>query len=140
MALKDVLIQKEKVEFDGVEFEVRGLSLVDLVGLFKDYKEQVSKLFNMFAEVKDDETIGALIGTALDIAPDLMSAAVAVASDEPDQVEVVKKLPVPVMVDALTKVAKLTFKSEEEFVDFINALAEMVGASANIYSQTGESS
>ncbi|MFC3724405.1 phage pre-tape measure protein [Neoaquamicrobium sediminum] len=112
MALKGYRLPTLDVELPGGDsFPVRGLSLPDITFLVSRHGDTMRTLFDRYS---GDETIAisdlASVGTSiLETAPTLAAEIVAVAADEPDEMETIMRLPFPVQVDALEKVGKLTF-------------------------------
>ena len=134
MALKDIEISKEKVEFDGGSFEVRGLSFADCTAILQLHAAELMLVFDKLGNV-DDEDFSAVVALLLDAAPNAVNEAIARAADEPEMVDTVAKLPLPVVVDAITKIGGLTFKSEQELEDFLNALTGILQGVTRV--QTG---
>ena len=116
MALSDLKLSSETVVTPGGEFSVRGLTIEDLTALFRRHSSVMSGLFDRM--VSDPEAaleVSAVLGARLlDEAPDLMVEVIAMAADEPERADVVRKLPFPCQVDALEKIGALTFASEAE--------------------------
>lgn len=123
MALKDILPVGEKVKVADGEFSVRGLSLFDITQLMAFHRETVSELSKDFVTFKGgelhllDPSLGSNFAQAMiTFSPTLAAHIIAQAEirpdDEPPQFANAMKLPVDVQVDALSKIAKLTFQTE----------------------------
>lgn len=133
MKLKDIVIARETVEVDAEQsFEVRGVSLADVTILFRTYTEEMITLYQKFDEQRVPGTmvtsqfVEQLAMTALREVPELIFAVVAVAADEPDSVDIFKKLRTSVQVDAITKVVKLSITSEAELKKVMETATNLV--------------
>jgi hypothetical protein len=97
------------------EFFVRGLGLADIVAIFDANREQVSAVFAEIAIRPDAEMVLAdMGGFATNLArgaPRVVAHIIARAADEEDP-GLAEALPFPVQIDALEKVAQLTFATE----------------------------
>lgn len=116
MSLADFTLPTEDIKgSDGkVVFTVRGLSLNDIVQLLQKNRPAMEQVFNEFQE-KGDKLLGddqALVQMLLESVPRLFAQAVARAADEPDQEDVILKLPLSMQVDAFEQIGKLTFDAE----------------------------
>lgn len=133
MGLKDLRLPTEPVEVPGGgAFAVRGLSLTDMRTLVTKYSSELAQLFNLF--VNDGTTNEAKIGNAaataaqfINESPAIAADVIAVASGEADVYEIVLTLPFPVQVDALTKIGKLTFASEDSAKKFLQTARSLIG-------------
>lgn len=143
MALKTYTIPRLPVLLtEGNEIQVRGLNLDDVSFLVQVHRDDVDKIIAAFrSEVPslDPEAVdaavrergNAMISVLLQHFPIVAGNVIAVASDEPEQWDVAQKLPVPVQIDALVKVAKLTFNDFDGFKKFLgNVLAVVQSAKA----------
>lgn len=96
-------------------FEVRGLSDEDLVKLVRDNDEALNKAFNAVQGVSGQNpedltnTNAVEFGKALlEAVPELVAQMIALAADMPDKAPVVRKMPAPIKLQALTAVWQLT--------------------------------
>ena len=127
MGLADLVIPTETVIIPGMgSFEIRGLSLPDVSQIMRMHGAALEAIYleNIVKSEKgtDDMTI-ASIGTAvLQSAPEAVASAIALAADEPGMVGKVRKLPIAAQTDAIEKVLKLTFYSEEELGNLIGTV------------------
>lgn len=112
MALKGYRLPTLEVELpnDG-QFVVRGLSLPDITFLVGRHGDTLRTLFDRYSTNGDVviDDLGGIGTSVLETAPTLAAEIVAIAADEPDEIDTIMKLPFPVQVDALEKVGKLTF-------------------------------
>lgn len=133
MGLKDLRLPTEPVEVPGGgSFAVRGLSLTDMRALVTKYSSELAQLFELFAnDGSTDETrIGNAAATAakfINESPAIAAEVIAIASGEHDVYEIVLLLPFPIQVDALTKIGKLTFASEDSAKKFLQTARSMIG-------------
>lgn len=111
MGLKGYTAPTEAVELPGGgSFTVRGLSLPDVIFLVQNYAAPLEALFNKFSD--EDGDVDNVRHVAVELVhetPRLAAAAIALASDEPEEVETILTLPFPVQIDAIEKMGKLTF-------------------------------
>jgi hypothetical protein len=118
MGLRSLRLPTETVEVPGSDsFAVRGLSLQDVTVLVRKHGPILTMLFEKFKTQTGDlspETVAALGTSLLETAPEVASEIIALAegSAEAEDVEGAARLPFPVQVDALEKIATLTFTSE----------------------------
>lgn len=96
-------------------FEVRGLSDEDLVKLVRDNDESLNKAFDVVQGISGENpedltnTNAVEFGKALlEAVPELVAQMIALAADMPDKAPVVRKMPAPIKLQALTAVWELT--------------------------------
>jgi hypothetical protein len=136
MGLKDLVLPTEKVEVPGGgEFVVRGLSLIDARVLVRKYSAEMSDLFSLIADGKkagaiDIENAAATAAQLIDISPSLVADAIATAGGDGSAEDFAKvlMLPIPVQVDALTKIGRLTFSSEGSVKKFLQTVISLMGS------------
>lgn len=139
MALSDFDIVTVDVPLpNGKSFTVRGLSLVDIAPLISRRRPQLEAFFVKFSDKakksgKSEE--GAVVNVALDlisIAPELAAEIIAGAADEPTMLERALKLPMPVQMDALSKIATLTFDAAGGPGKFFEALGLVLSGTSDV--------
>ncbi len=131
MSLKNYRTPKQSIALpDGTEFPVRGLTFHDLGTLLEDHRDEFLAAGQVIAK-RDAESMGSLASVLAQTVPDLAAAVIALASDEPDAVDVVRSLPLPVQLDALIAVGKLTFTDEGAVPKFLAGLGGMLRAGAS---------
>jgi hypothetical protein len=155
MGLRNLTFAETKVEIPGGDsFTVRGLSPDMVVSLYQRHAGQLSMLFDrVMANAKGEtEAVGdvqVLAGMLIGQAPEIMAELVALASGsdansnyvDPDvtvnplgltdwhaDVAAARRLPLPVQVDALVKVAEMTFSSSMPPGKFLAVIVQMAGA------------
>lgn len=120
MALKDVVIERRTVAAPGGSFSVRGVTAFDIEVLIKHFgPELVDTILNVVESSKSRpdwtrDYVRDLLMQAVRQLPDVVAALIAVCADEPDQLEIVKKLPTTSLLQALLDIFELTFISETE--------------------------
>ena len=131
MSLKNYRTPKQSIALpDGTAFNVRGLTFHDLGTLLEDHRDEFLAAGQIIAK-QDAENMGSLASVLAQTVPDLAAAVIALASDEPDAVDVVRSLPLPVQLDALIAVGKLTFTDEGAVPKFLAGLGGMLRAGAS---------
>ena len=139
MGIRDIVILTDTVKVDEkVSFEVRGLSLNDLMLVAFDYGPQISTVFAKM-QAGDFDTAD-LRGAVLDASrefPDLLAALICMAADdyEPEIVQRIKKVQAHVTADAIEKVFTLTFRSEADVKKLVESLTRMFVAGTATLSQ-----
>lgn len=128
MSLADIrqALPREEVSCMGASFFVRGLSLTHLSALIAGRRTDVQTALNRWADVQGDA--GAFASTLITELPALAATVIALAADEPDQADAVMDLPAPVQVEALAKVARLTFENPAKAGEFLATVLRAVQA------------
>lgn len=94
---------------------VRGLSFEDITILVKAYGGDLTALFSQMASGQGELALTdttALVAKFFNMAPLAAAHAIALAADAPEYVEAARRLPLPVQLDAIEKIAALTFEVE----------------------------
>lgn len=125
-SLTDLPIPSAEVKVPGqkdLTVTVRGLSLADMTELFRRHGEALEHIFQTEIVGTDDTPAPATVAKALMVtAPLAVAEIIAMANDNPDAVETVRRLPMTFQIEALAQIAALTFESEAE----VKKLAETV--------------
>jgi len=140
MALKGYSLPTKRIDLPGDEesfFNVRGLSLSDLSQLSAVHFPQLALLFSegkrKLAESDrglEDIDIAEMAKLALMTAPAAVAHGIALAADEPEEVETIERLPGPTQLSALMSIAELTFHSDAEVKKLVEAVIQaMAGGS-----------
>jgi len=125
MSLRDLVDRKSviKDEKSGVEFEVRGLSLEDLVLLLENHKDALVRIFGgtnaSGGQATDFESL-------IKEFPQFIAAAIAYAADEHDIEDMVVRLPVGIQIRAITEVWELSSLDVETVGKLAQSLLEGV--------------
>lgn len=134
MGLKDLQLPREVVEIPGGgSFSVRGLSYVDLTHLLGKHGAVLSEFFQAVVNggtTVSAEDFGFMAGNLVMQAPAIAADVICLAADEPDAFETVLTLPFPTQTDALSKIGKLTFATEEDVKKFLQTAKTILGSFA----------
>lgn len=133
MGLSDVVIQRKEVTIPGQKatFHVRGLSTADISYVFAEHGAELGILFGKGMQMwKAEELTGlddmqVLLGSSLEVAPQVVSVLIALAADEPNEVDTIHKLPATVQIDAMEKIMALTLTSEAEVKKLLESVIRM---------------
>lgn len=132
MSLKDIDLTRLGTDIpvgkDGGSFRVTGLSIsaVECI-LSEGGLAEAEELFQKLKPAISGQGLGAdsdLMWAVAKAAPGLVARVIAFAAGEPDQIEVVSKLPLPVQVSALVAIFEHTFQGTEELGNFIGTLSK----------------
>lgn len=140
MTLANLSTVTKVVKAPGGEFSVRGLSLSDILVLVSAHRKAMSELFETFANSGSDanlENTQKLAGSVISSAPALAAEIIALAADEPTEIENAKRLPFPAQLEALEIIGELTFAtvgSPKKVVEIV--IRAMEGASSLMDSVT----
>lgn len=148
MKLSDLaLAAKAKVPAPGVDekgkpnfFDVRGLSLVDILGLVDRHRGPLSEAFGNLAGDNDEalKNFGAMSKGFLGALPDVAADVIAVAMDEPEAVDAAKGLVASYQLAILEKVAELTFAAEGGAGKVIEIVLSAVGGATSVVKNLGQ--
>lgn len=137
MSLGDLKIPKLTVPVPGGEVAVRGLSLNDIMPIYREHEAVLSDLYNKVTgegSVLGASDMPTMISGLVVMAPDIAAAIIAVAADEADKVAVAKSLPFPVQLVLLEKVGELTFESISP-KNFIETVIRMATGTTRVLSE-----
>lgn len=140
-SLQNLKIASEEVRLpDGQSFTVRGLGLHDASELLRNHGEELNNVY-------DDQIIGQdelpdvqkVAQTLMRVAPLAVIQIIAMAADDDtlEGLEAARRLPAPVHIDALIKIAQLTFHSEEQLKKLIEAITLGSGTLTQILQNLG---
>lgn len=120
MPLQEYKPKLETITFDGGEFTVRGISLPDVALLIDMHEGTIStivelaqsraEMFNSGDDGLVREAMTDLISSLIRESSILMSNLIAILADEPGTLDQASKLPITVQLEALTRIAELTFR------------------------------
>lgn len=137
MGLRNIVIRRARVELgDGQAFEVRGISLFDIMAVVNDYGPQMALMFGKVMAQKagggklDNTAVRKAIADVSGEFPDVLAAAIALASDDytTEGMEIAKQLPMMAQLQAVENIFSLTFQSEGDVKKLVGSLAEMMTA------------
>ncbi len=134
MSLKKVVLPKELIDIPGSDssFAVRGISMMDISVLLNQHKSLLESLYQRFTA--DGATVGTQDASAIlrDIAataPALVASIVCLAAgggDDEEELLIAASLPLPVQIEALEKILKLTFQREGGVGKFLETVTRAV--------------
>lgn len=131
MGLADYQPSRETITFKGGSFKVKGLSLDDVGVLMKHHLSDLDALFALYAkDVNPDMAAAVTAQYAVSLireAPGLVANVIALGAEEPDNVAFARRLPMPVQVEAIKRIALLTFEEAGGAKKFFASLTELVG-------------
>jgi hypothetical protein len=113
--LKDCVITRRKISFEGGEFEIRGVSLPDISAAIMEHREAVDRVADILRQTNADDfntTIEILIDVIRE-SPYLAAFLICSCADEPDAYSAAFHLPLTVQVEALRVIGELTFSDAE---------------------------
>lgn len=132
--LSDVVIETATIKAGNQEFEVSGLSFAMVARLFNggdrdELQKAVEELEGIFhaSQAGDGTDVRGRVGAVLAQLPTLAAKVIAVAADEPSLWERVMKFPVPLQLDALMEIGRLTFTGEDAVKNFVSGLLTLTG-------------
>jgi len=152
MALEDYDIEKADVALpNGSTFSVRGLSLADIAPLISKRRPQIEAFFIKYAgkdtKIKNKTAAsiaaGAMVTESamelLTVAPELAAEIIANAADRAHLLPKIMALPITVQIEALTKIATLTFDAAGGPGNFFAALTQVIGGTTDLLSSLNRS-
>jgi hypothetical protein len=137
MALADYQPLRRVIPFRGGEFSVRGIGLDDVAVLMHDYLSDIDRLFDLYdnSATKDLASAQFLVSLTRE-APALVGTLIALACDEPNNVEQARKLSLPVQIEALKAILELTFEEAGGYRKFFESLGNLLKTLAPAHQQT----
>jgi len=114
--LKDCVITRRKISFEGGEFELRGVSLPDISAAIMEHREAVDRVADILRSRADATDFGAMIDILIDVireSPYLAAFLICSCADEPDAYSAAFHLPLAVQVEALRAIGDMTFQDAE---------------------------
>jgi hypothetical protein len=130
MSLSDFVAEKAEVRFKGGSFDVRGLSLSDLSLLLRSHVTEVETIFTTAMRVRtgtvEESEYSKLAMNLLQDAPVFIATLIAQQADAPEAFSAAVLLPMPVQLDALEKIATLTFEEYGGVGKFVGSLESLI--------------
>lgn len=146
MALEDFDLPTAEVSLpNGTTFTVRGLALLDLAPLITRRRQAIEGFFVKFSKQGAKGKAGAnsdIIGAATDllsVAPELAGEVIACAADRPHLLAKIMILPITVQLEALEKIANLTFDAAGGPGNFFAALTRVLGGTTEFVTNLTQS-
>lgn len=135
MSLSTLVLPTKHIKVGKSGFEVRGLTFSDITLMIKSQRSEVLKVVDLYvasAENGEDPLEGgdsgiAFIQKILSDLPEFVAHVIATASDEPENWEIVKKLPIPVLLQSIMYIGELTFEDDEGLKKFLENIIKLLG-------------
>jgi hypothetical protein len=148
MGLRNIVIHRETVVVDENQtFDVRGISLFDIMQVIGDFGPQMSIAFGKITarDPGDELDAGTVKERIKDLAkefPDLLAAVIALASDDysTEAIKIAKQLPMIAQVSAIETIFGLTFRSEAEVGKLVESLIRAMASATGALNTTDLSS
>lgn len=139
MALRDIIVETDSVDYNGQTIPLRGITPNDIKTVLKRNRLSADLLFNLAerkgiksAEDLTEDAIKNIAHSSITELPVLVATLIAQCSDDVDSYEIVERLPVPVQFECLRKIARMTFSDATNFGEFLGnvlAAAKTIGSS-----------
>lgn len=114
MALADYAPERVDITYRGKALaSVRGLNLEDVTVLMRQHLDELRQVYSLVGANSGKLLPGDTEATILKLisdTPALAAKIIAIASDEPDQIEAARRLSMPLQMKILLEVARLTFE------------------------------
>ena len=141
MSLADYQPMRSDVPLKGTSVSVRGLGLDDVAILMNLYLRDIDALFRLYDdEVDESNKVAAMAQFAIVLcreAPALVGHAIALACDEPDQIDKARKLSLPAQVEIIKTIFTLTFDEAGGARKFFESLGMLLRTLAPAVQKTG---
>lgn len=114
--LKDCVITRRKITFEGGEFELRGVSLPDISNAIMEHREAVDRVADILRSRTEANDAASMIDIMIDVireSPYLAAFLICSCADEPDAYSAAFHLPLAVQVEALRAIGDMTFQDAE---------------------------
>lgn len=135
MALRDIVIEKDSVTYNGALIPLRGINPEDIKNILVKNRNSVNLLFDMAerkgvksAQDLTEDRLKLIASTAITELPVLIANIIAQCADDIESAEIVEKLPISTQFDCLRKIARLTFSDATNFGQFLGNVAAAVEA------------
>lgn len=130
MGLRNIKVEEAVIPYGDGDITVRGLSASDLMLVVSTYGSQAALVFNKIQSGGSLQTtdVQALIASIAGEFPEMLAVGIALAADaySPENVETLRRLPLPTQVQCIEEIFKLTFRSETEVKKLLESLTKMM--------------
>lgn len=134
MSLADYQPLSREVPLQGGTLRVRGLGLDDVAVLLNEHLPDIDNLLNLYDDNVDPTSkVVSSAQFALVLArrsPALVAQAIALAADEPDEVDKARRIGLAAQVQCLKIILTLTFEEAGGFRKFVESLAMILSSMA----------
>jgi len=137
MGLRDITIHSTTIKYREQDITVRGISGSDLMIAAQDYGPEMALIFGKVTDGTFEGDTKKAIMTFVSDLPEVVAAAIALASDEydPEMVALAAKLPTPVQIELIEAIFHETFYSEAEVKKLIESLRRMITAVSGVLTE-----
>lgn len=141
MSISDYTPPTATVEFKGGSFDVRGLALDDVAQLVRNHLPDLDAMISLFQSTTNpDQAAAEMMHHAVKLmqeAPGLAANMIALAGDQPDEVDNVRRMPMPVQLRAIEAIGRLTFEEAGGPKNFFASLKNLFQRVKPALAQTG---
>lgn len=137
MGLRDITIHRTTVNYREHEITVRGISTSDLMIAAQDYGPEIALIFGKVTSGEFEGDTKKAIAAFTREMPEVIAAAIALASDDytPETVKIAASLPLNVQIEAVEAIFHETFYSEADVEKLIESLTRMITAASGVLTQ-----
>jgi hypothetical protein len=114
--LKDYVVLRRTIRFEGGEFDIRGVSLPDVAAAITEHREAVDRVAEIMRNQINVNDLSGVIEILIDVireSPYLSAFLICSCADEPDAYSIAFHLPLAVQVEALRTIGELTFRDAD---------------------------
>lgn len=133
---EEVVIRPAKNNAPAQVLAVRGIAFTDIMKLFRVHGPDMIRLYTaLTVEDGEEADIGPLFVQAIQQAPELVADLIVLAADQTDTVgahRVAMRLPLPVQLDALEKITRLTLEDHGGLGELLQTVVRMFGGLNNM--------
>ncbi|SON54317.1 hypothetical protein HDIA_0776 [Hartmannibacter diazotrophicus] len=119
----------ETISFDGGSVEVHGLTTPHIMAFVSAYTNEARAIYDKFtgrdAKLLTDATVEGMALEFISKFPAAMAMIIAMAADEPENVEGAQNLPIDVQVAALEAIGRLSFAMSGGFENFMRTVTRL---------------
>lgn len=126
MGLKDVVIERQSVPYNGIDIELHGLTANDIRMILTRNRMSVDLMFDVAdrkgiksAADLNEENLKEVAQTAIAELPILVSATIAQCAGDIELEYIAASLPIAVQFDCLRAISRLTFSDATNFGEFL---------------------
>jgi hypothetical protein len=145
MGLKHLKFEEALVKFAGGEFAVRGLSLEHITFIVRAHGVALNSVFDKIVQKAADPEgefsageVGDMVLPFLQEVPQVAAMIIASGAGDPSDTELARRLPVPVQVEALEQVLRLTFDAEGGPKKFLQTVIRLMKGTQGLLSQLSQ--
>lgn len=142
MGLRDIVIHRTSVKYREQSISVRGISTADLMVAAQDYGPEIALIFGRVTNGHYDGDIKKAIFALTREMPEVIGAAIALASDDytPETVKIASTLPFNVQVELVEAIFNETFYSEADVKKLLESLTRLIAAVSGVLTEVAPQS